>query len=327
MLLSSWLRNWTRAAPAARRRTQTSVSQQASFRPRLEALEDRRLLSGGGLHGTQPPHGTGGGSGGGLPYPTASTVSQLIADINYANKAGGSIAINLKPGTAFDLNQINNTTYSYYNANALPIIGGTKAVNLTILGNGDAIAWDGGSQYSNVEVRLLDVAQLGSLTLDDVTLQNGSAIDGGAVYNQGTLKVIDQSTLSGNSASEGGGIYNAGGTVSVSDSTLSGNSAFDGGGIYNAGGTVSVSDSTLSGNIASAPPIGYGESGGYGSGIYSQGGAVTVNNSTLSDNVADGSGTLANFGGTLTVNNSVFQNISPGNIDGTYSGSGNTGLP
>ena len=45
MLFSSWLRNWKRSAPAARRRTQTSPRQRASFRPRLEAIEDRCLMS------------------------------------------------------------------------------------------------------------------------------------------------------------------------------------------------------------------------------------------------------------------------------------------
>jgi uncharacterized protein (TIGR03118 family) len=45
MLFSSWLRNGTRSAPAARRRTQTSPRQRASFRPLLESLEDRDLLS------------------------------------------------------------------------------------------------------------------------------------------------------------------------------------------------------------------------------------------------------------------------------------------
>ena len=46
MLFSSWLRNSYRSAPRARRRTQTSHRQRASFRPRPDALEDRSLLSG-----------------------------------------------------------------------------------------------------------------------------------------------------------------------------------------------------------------------------------------------------------------------------------------
>src|SRR5262245_7703154 len=78
----------------------------------------------------KPPHG--GGSGGGLPYPTASTVNQLIADINYANSVGGAITINLAPGATFDLKSANNSTDGN---NGFPVIGGTTAVNLTIIGN------------------------------------------------------------------------------------------------------------------------------------------------------------------------------------------------
>jgi hypothetical protein len=37
-------------------------------------------------------------------------------------------------------------------------------------------------------------------------------------------------------------------------------------------------------------------------------------------------GGIYNYTGTLTVNNSVFTSNSPDNINGTYSGSGNTGL-
>jgi uncharacterized protein (TIGR03118 family) len=46
MLSSSWLRNWKCSAPAARPRTQTSSRPRARFRPRMEAIEDRCLLSG-----------------------------------------------------------------------------------------------------------------------------------------------------------------------------------------------------------------------------------------------------------------------------------------
>src|SRR5205823_1206801 len=43
----------------------------------------------------------GGGSGGNSFYATVINVSQLIADINYANTVGGAITINLAPGTTF----------------------------------------------------------------------------------------------------------------------------------------------------------------------------------------------------------------------------------
>ena len=297
MWFSFWLRNVSR-------RTSTSPRQRDRFRPRLEALEERMLPSGGGglpeMHPHHHHHGDSHSGGAGLPYATAANVPQLIADINYANKAGGNITMNLKPNTTFDLNQINNATNGYYNANALPIIGGKKAVDLTILGNGDTIEWAGGSTYPSVQVRLLEIAPLGSLTLDDVTLQNGSSPAGGAIYNQGTLKVIDHSILSGNSASEGGGIYNA-------------------------GGTVTVSNSTLSGNTAPVAPIGYPDPD-FGGAVYNSGGTVVISHSTLSDNSAGAGGGIYNSTGTLTVNNSVFINNSPDNIEGTYSGGGNTGL-
>jgi uncharacterized protein (TIGR03118 family) len=46
MGLLSWLRNGKRSTPAARPRTRTSSRHRANFRPRLEAVEDRCLLSG-----------------------------------------------------------------------------------------------------------------------------------------------------------------------------------------------------------------------------------------------------------------------------------------
>ena len=86
------------------------------------------------LHAASSKSSHHGGSGGGLPfYATVSTVSQLIADINYANNAGGAITINLAPGATFDLKSAANP------GNGLPVIGGTKDVDLTIIGNGDTI--------------------------------------------------------------------------------------------------------------------------------------------------------------------------------------------
>ena len=293
MLFSSWLRNGKRSAPTAGRRTQPSPRKRRSIGPRLVTLEDRSMPSGGGL-----------------PYPTAATVSQLVADIKYANSAGGGITINLAPKTTFNLKTVDNSTNG---ANGLPIIGGTKALRLTIIGNGDTITRGGSKTF-----RFLDVAQGASLTIDHVTLHGGSVSSaggttdnhsGGAVYNQGTLNVINGSTLSGNSATYGygGAIYNVGGTVTISNgSTLSDNVAnAGGGGIYNAGGTVTVSRSTLSDNAAT-----------YGGGIDNVGGTVTVSNkSTLSLNDASNGGGIANVSGTLTVSDSILS----GN-DATYGG-------
>jgi hypothetical protein len=234
----------------------------------------------------KPPHG--GGSGGGLPYPTASTVSQLIADINYANRAGGAVTINLAPGAIFDLKSADNTTDG---GNGLPVIGGTTALNLIIRGNGATINRIARiSRYYTVEnpFRLVKVSSGASLTLDQITLKGGWSGSGGGILNEGTLNISNGCTLSGNT----GGIYNNGGIVTVRDSTLWGNNSGSGAGISNVGGTVTVSDSVLSGNSALYN----------GGGIYSIGGTVTVSSSTLSGNSARFGGGIYNSGATLTLN-------------------------
>jgi len=259
----------------------------------------------------KPPHG--GGAGSGLPYTTASTLSQLIADINYANSVGGAITINLAPGATFDLKSADNTTDG---GNGLPVIGGTKAVALTIIGNGatlNRIAVI--DRYYNVKnpFRLFDVASGSSLTLDQVTLKGGWIASGGGILNHGTVNIINGCTLSGNTV----GIYNNGGTVTVRDSTFSGNSAGSGGAIYTVGGTVMVSDSTLSGNLALYN----------GGGIYNVGGTVTVSSSTLSGNSARFGGGIYNGGGIVTMSNgSALSDNTAFHADYPWSGGTGGGL-
>jgi hypothetical protein len=152
------------------------------------------------------------------------------------------------------------------------------------------------------------------------------AIQGGGLYNAGTLTVTG-STLSDNSATTttngfngnvigGGGVYNVG-TLTVSNSTLSGNSAtgarYDGGvggGIYNVG-TLTVSNSTLSSNTAT--DANYGN--GFGGGIFNVG-TLTVSNSTLSSNTAnDRGGGLYVYTGSPVLHNTLIADNFRG--DGT----------
>ena len=268
---------------------------------------------------SKSPHhgGSGGDSGGGLFYATVTNVTQLIADINYANKFGGTFTINLQPNTTFDL--LTWTSYDGVGANLLPIIvGATNAVNLTIIGNGDTIQRDA-TNGNSYEVRLFEVAKGSSLTLDQMTLQNGysDAFNGGAIYNFGTLS-ISNCTLSGNTAhysgyissllgGKGGAIYNNAGTVIISDSFLSGNFATGdfayGGAIYNDSGTVMISHSTISGNSAGGG-VGGDASLAEGGGIYNNGTVTVENYSSISGNGA------ADFGQDV-------YNLGPLYLDGT----------
>src|SRR6516164_886117 len=145
------------------------------FRPQLEALEDRMLPS---------------------TY-SAATASDLIADINAANLQGGANTIVLTaPATSpYVLTAVDNTTDG---PTGTPVI--QQGDNLTIVGNGDTI-----ERSATVAFRLFDVASGASLTLQNVTLQgglavgSGSAADGGAIFNQGTL-ILSGATVQNNTA-------------------------------------------------------------------------------------------------------------------------------
>src|SRR5262249_15306955 len=174
----SRLRNWIRSP----RCTRLPGPKPLRTRLKLEKLEERALPS----------------------NYTAASVSDLIADINAANQAGGNNTITLAANTIFNLTAVNNTTHG---ANGLPIIA--KKDNLRLAGQGgDIIQRDAAAPA----LRLLDVVGGGSLTLADVTLQNGlafgsgSAADGGAIYNQGNL-VLNGVTVQANTArgSDGSG--------------------------------------------------------------------------------------------------------------------------
>lgn len=294
----------------------------------------------------------GGGGSGGLPYATASTVSELVADINYAN-GGGATTFELAPGTTFDLPGVNNSDTN--GNNGLPVIGGTQAVNLTIICNGDTIecadVYEPGKRGTLrlINFRQFDVAAGSSLTLDNVALQGGRD---SAVFNQGTLNIINGSTVTDDSGLAGGGIYNAGGTMTVSNSIVSYNSSLVGGciyndngiaiisgcmvdggvtqlsgegtGIYNNGGTMAIIDSTVSSNYVN---------GGYGAGIYNEGGTLSISNSTLdgndsaffgyTDTGGGYGGAIYNNGGTVAVDYSTLSGNSADIAGGAiYSPSG-----
>jgi hypothetical protein len=289
MSLFSWLRNRTLTrtpkAPKARRHALRRV------RPQLEALEDRVVLS--------------------TFY--AATASNLIADINAANKAGGANTIVLTAPTT-----------SPYFASGLSV---ANKDYLTIIGNGDTID-------ANHWGRLFDVASGASLTLQNMTLQNGLAYgSGGAIYNQGTL-VLSGVGVYGNSAvgssggtvtkknqtppagqdAAGGAIWSNGSLTVENQSVIRGNSATGGaggysyttqqygpggnafgGGIYIAGGTANITGSSIGnyypnagGGIGNTAQGGDGSLPGsaYGGGLYVAAGTVTLSNGTLEANRA-----------------------------------------
>jgi len=174
----------------------------------------------------------------------------------------------------------------------------TIAASVTLDGHGHAVTLNG-----NHAVEVLQVNSGVTATLNDLTIANGSAPDGGGIANFGSLSVTN-SNFSGNTAGDGGGIGN-GGTLIVSDSTFSNNassSSNGGAGIYNVG-TLTVTRSTFSGNNA-------GGGTGAGGGIANADGGATVSNSTFVGNAAFYGGGVDSVNGAMSITNSTFSGNS-----------------
>jgi hypothetical protein len=212
---------------------------------------------------------------------TALTASDLIAYINAANSAGGTNTITLTAPTTspYVLTAVDNSTDG---ATGLPVIrGGNKADSLTIIGNGDTI--ERSTASGTPDFRLFDVASGASLTLNNLTLQNGyelgsgSSAEGGAIYNQGTL-VLSAVTVQGNYA------VGSAGQESVNSNNRAGADAA-GGGIWSSGsltcgnGTVIQGNKAFGGRGGAAPRYSdYGGNGGngFGGGVYIASGTANL---------------------------------------------------
>jgi hypothetical protein len=289
-----------------------SARKKRAYRPRLEMLEDRNLLSTFTVDHLADDM-VGSGLNGSLRYAITNAVDNdtimfgVTGTINLTGALPGlahSISIE---GPGADQLTVRRDIGGYYRIFTVGF-GSMVSIDGLTISNGEVYGDYGGGIYNG-----------GTLTVSNSTLSGNTSDYGGGIFNHGTLTVTG-STLSGNFASGydfdngGGGIYNYEGMLTVSNSTLSGNSATDGGGgIYNSYGTLTVSNSTLSGNSAD-----------HGGGISNYAGMLTVSNSTLSGNSASEGGGISNYYGTLTVSNSTLSGNSAPNGRGggisNYSG-------
>ncbi len=186
-------------------------------------------------------------------------------------------------------------------------INGLGADSLTISGNNDSRVFlvDDSSDDSQIEV-----------TIDNLTITDGSADFGAGIFNRENLTVTN-SVLSDNSATaDGSAIFNVNsGTVEVSNSTLRNNFAeLRGGGVSNGsidfdidGGTVKINNSTINNNEADV-----------GGGIFNQeNGFLILTNSTISGNLGINGGAAIDNDGTVEISSStIAQNISTDDVGG-----------
>ncbi|HTK78003.1 MAG TPA: choice-of-anchor Q domain-containing protein [Gemmataceae bacterium] len=226
-----------------------------------------------------------GGTGGGIYNFEAGTATLTNSAVsgNSASGVGGGIY------NTHAL-RITNCALSGNSADAsggglLNSVGNTAIITNSIVSQNSAREVNGGGIYND-----------GTVNVSGTTFSENSAGDsGGAVKNNGGL-TLTNCTVSGNSANTGGGIQSLGGLVAIR-STLSGNDAMEsGGGVFN-DGPATITNSTLSGNSASRG----------GGGIYNNGGTLALVNSTISANqdAEAGAGGIYVSGGDVALNNSI----------------------
>jgi hypothetical protein len=229
---------------------------------------------------------------------TASTVSQLIADINAANQAGGSNTIVLAANTRYVLTGADNSTNG---GNGLPVIAAND--NLTIIGQGGDIITPltaDGVFYGYF--RCFDVASGAALTLSNLTLSDCQPLyegfGGGAIYNQGTLVLNGVNVQHNFTYWPGGGIWSSGNLTLENGTVIQGNEVYGlegdavSGGIWSSGVLTLESGTVVQGNAAVGGPgaSNTNDPGGnaFGGGLYIAAGMVNLTGVTVNGNSAQG---------------------------------------
>jgi hypothetical protein len=309
-----------------------------SYRPYVEVLENRNLLSVCTVDRLTDNNPSGGGEGsngmGDLRWcmsGTADTVNFAVTGSISLSGVLPKIARNVHidgPGPTL-LTVLRRTDSGDYGIFTVAERVTASISGLTI-SNGLAHPFGGG------------IFNGGTLTVSNCTISGNSAVSysagGGGIYNGWTLTIID-STIVGNSASSGngtgsgsgGGILN-GGTLTITNSTISGNSASgigfaeaaSGGGIDDGGPQTTISNSTISGNSVAGPSY------SYGGGIYREQGTLAVSDSTIADNSATSTSTGNAYGGglyvvpyaTVTIRTSTISGNSAAGVASSSSGVG-----
>ena len=334
-----WARRCLRPTGSWSRR---QIRERPTFRPRLEVLEDRTLLTvylvtlatdanfngGGQQDNTQANSGdlrycltqADKGAGNTITFTQKVTLNTInlqaaLPDVTQsmtiAPAAGVSVTVERSPNAKsnfriFTIDQ--NTTVTF----------GLFVIQKGFLDDGNFLA-DAGAGILNE----------GTLTLNQTRVYNNlSDGQGGGVYNSGNLTLMGAS-ITANQADEGGGIYNedslamvAGAGLGAGGPTvLSKNQADTGAAIYN-NGAANLNDVRLFTNIAQDD----------GGGIYNaQNCSLRIQNSTLQGNKAiNGNGGGIFNGGSARINQNTFTGNSAGlqggaiKNDGTASGKSNT---
>jgi hypothetical protein len=256
-------------------------------------------------------------AGGGATDPascpeTTNSATQCTLDDALGLVYGADSIMLMTPG-------IEGTPSSYFNANLVVTTQGTTSTNSLTIEPGPGVAnpiVDGGGLGS---VLVVDAGV--NLAIEGLTIQDGTAIDGGGVdaLPASGLTVVGSTFINDSASSDGGAMDLADGqtlneassSASISNSTFTGNSGYHGGAVLvgsdNGEGTLAANGSTFSDNAA---PGGDGGAIDVGDG---GGGTLNLSISTFFDNSAlDGGAIDSGDGGngTLTIVATTFASDS-----------------
>lgn len=131
-----------------------------------------------------------------------------------------------------------------------------------------------------------------SSTLAHGVITGGSAPNGGAIVNNGTL-TLEKGTLSGNKASNCGGAVLNKGTFNMTGGAINDNNASNGAALYNQSGTATITGGEMKGNSASTA----------GGAVYIEEGTVNLYGGTITENnaVKEGGGVVVSAGSTASL--------------------------
>jgi len=142
------------------------------------------------------------------------------------------------------------------------------------------------------------VTHLGSLEIQDSTIQENTAeYEGGGLYGDGPI-FLDNVTILSNEANRGGGVY-CDQNCTLSDITISQNQASLGGGVYN-DSTADIQLTTINNNLASLE----------GGGIYSEANLNLINVTVSGNSSWDQGSAMYSNGIADLVNVTIYQNQS-----------------
>ena len=268
-------------------------------------------------------------------------ISDSLFENNSADVEGGAIdidsAINNPVVTVENSKFVNNTPQAIHNSkelhlgietftdlqNAIDLVDGILTLDSDIAMTDDEAANFVNGVIINKNIRIdgkghtIDAKNLGrifeidggfAVTLTNVTLTNGNATVGGAIYNFGNLDLVYVNFVN-NTAKYGGAIMNYAYGLVLDDSTFTNNTAKIGGAIYNSADCFVVGNSTFANNTATS-------NGGV---IFNYGIGFVVGNSTFVNNsAADGAGAIMNGGRGFVVGNSTFANNTAEDAGAVY---------